>query len=135
VGPVTADSSTEDFLKITGGLFGILGHNYTCFLKFKGGKGVATSSGVTLALVPMALAISVGVWVVVLLLTRYVSLASIAAAFVLPFAAWWPARYSTTMIVVAAVIGALAIYKHRTNIKRLMNGTENRFGKKREAAP
>ncbi len=134
VGPVEADSSLEDFLKITGGLFAILGHNYTCFLKFKGGKGIATSSGVALALLPVALGISIALWLVVLALTRYVSVASIAAAFILPFAAWWPGRSSRTMIIVAAMIGALAIYKHRTNMQRLMNGTENRIGKKKEAA-
>jgi len=134
VGPVAEDSSLEDFLKITGGLFAILGHNYTCFLKFKGGKGIATSSGVALALLPVALGISIALWLVVLALTRYVSVASIAAAFILPFAAWWPGRSSRTMIIVAAMIGALAIYKHRTNMQRLMNGTENRMGKKKEAA-
>ena len=133
VGPVAADSSLEDFLKITGGLFAILGHNYTCFLKFKGGKGIATSSGVALALLPVALGISIALWLVVLALTRYVSVASIVAAFVLPFAAWWPGHSSRTMILVAALIGALAIYKHRTNMQRLMNGTENRIGKKKEA--
>ena len=133
VGAVAEDSSREDFLKITGGLFAILGHNYTCFLKFKGGKGIATSSGVALALLPVALGISIALWLVVLALTRYVSVASIVAAFVLPFAAWWPGRSSRTMILVAALIGALAIYKHRTNMQRLMNGTENRIGKKKEA--
>jgi glycerol-3-phosphate acyltransferase PlsY len=133
VGPAD-NASLEDFLKITGGLFAILGHNYTCFLKFKGGKGIATSAGVALALLPVALGISLALWVVVLLLTRYVSVASIAAAAVLPFAAWWPGRSSRTMIIVATVIGALAIYKHRTNMQRLMNGTENRIGKKKETA-
>lgn len=135
-GPLPDEATTEEFLKITGGLFAILGHNYTCFLKFKGGKGVATSAGVTLALLPpLAVGISVGVWGVTLAVTRYVSVASITAAFLLPFIAWWPARCSRTMIVVAAAIAALAIYKHRTNIQRLMNGTENRFGKKKEGPP
>jgi acyl phosphate:glycerol-3-phosphate acyltransferase len=134
-GPVAEGSSTEEFLKITGGLFAILGHNYTCFLKFKGGKGIATSAGVMLALLPIAMAVSTGVFGVTLAVTRYVSVASMTAALVLPFAAWWPARSSTTMIVVAAMIGALGIYKHRSNIQRLMNGTENRVGKKKEAMP
>ena len=134
VGPVTKDSSLAEILKITGGLFSILGHNYTCFLKFKGGKGIATSSGVALALLPVALGISITLWLVLLALTRYVSVASIAAAFILPFAAWWPGRSSRTMIIVATVIGALAIYKHRSNMQRLMNGTENRIGKKKEPA-
>jgi glycerol-3-phosphate acyltransferase PlsY len=121
-----------EFLKITGGLFAILGHNYTCFLKFKGGKGIATSSGVALALLPVALGISFVVWLILLAITRYVSVASIGAALILPFAAWWPGGNSRTMILVAAAIGGLAIYKHRTNMQRLMNGTENRIGKKKE---
>jgi glycerol-3-phosphate acyltransferase PlsY len=123
-----------EFVKITGGLFAILGHNYTCFLNFKGGKGIATSAGVALALLPVALGIAFVVWLVLLAITRYVSVASIGAALVLPFAAWWPGGNSRTMIVVAAAIGGLAIYKHRTNMQRLMNGTENRLGKKKEAA-
>jgi acyl phosphate:glycerol-3-phosphate acyltransferase len=134
-GPLGNDSTTHEFLKIVGGFLAILGHNYTCWLQFKGGKGIATSAGVVLGLLPLALAVSLGVWLFVFAMTRYVSAASMAAAFVLPFAAWWPARSSRTMIVVAVAIGALAIYKHRTNIQRLRNGTESRFGKKREAAP
>jgi len=134
-GSLEMDSTTDEYLKIIGGVFAILGHNYTCWLKFKGGKGIATSAGVTLALLPLAMGISLGVWLLLLAITRYVSVASIGAAFVLPFAAWWPARSSRTMIIVAAAIGVLAIYKHRVNIQRLRNGTENRVGKKREAAP
>jgi acyl phosphate:glycerol-3-phosphate acyltransferase len=134
-GTVMPDSPTEEFLKITGGLFAIVGHNYTCFLKFKGGKGVATSAGVALALLPVALGVAFVVWILTLALTRYVSVASIAGAAVLPFAAWWPGQSSRTMIIVATVIGVLAIYKHRSNIQRLMNGTENRVGKKKEPAP
>ena len=66
VGPLESASATHEFLEITGGL-AILGHNYTCWLKFKGGKGIATSAGVVLALLPSALAFSLGVW---LLMTR-----------------------------------------------------------------
>jgi glycerol-3-phosphate acyltransferase PlsY len=132
-GGVEESSTTDEALKIIGGIVAILGHNFTCWLKFKGGKGIATSAGVALALLPVAMGIAVVVFCVVCFATRYVSIASISAAAVLPVAAWWPARSSRTMIGVAAVIAALAIYKHRTNIQRLMNGTENRFGKKPEA--
>lgn len=121
--------------KIIGGFAAILGHNYTCFLKFKGGKGIATSAGVVLALLPKALAVGLAVWIILFLVTRYVSVASIGAAFVLPFGTWFFNRTDTLLISVAAVIGVLAIYKHKSNIQRLMNGTENRFGKKKEAAP
>lgn len=129
-----AEAADAELHRIVAGVCAILGHNYTCWLKFKGGKGIATSAGVVLALLPLALAIAFAVWLLLFALTRYVSVASIGAAFVLPFAAWW-ADYSVRLIVVAATIGALAIYKHRTNIQRLRAGTENRFGRKREAAP
>jgi acyl phosphate:glycerol-3-phosphate acyltransferase len=133
------DPATLEYLKITGAFLAILGHNYTCWLKFKGGKGIATSAGAMLALMPLALAVALGVFLILFFVTRYVSVASISAAFVLPFGAWLAPKLlnreaSPRLIIVAAVIGALAIYKHRSNIQRLMNGTENRFGKKREAA-
>ena len=128
-----AESADAEVHRIVAGVFSILGHNYTCWLKFKGGKGIATSAGVVLALLPMALGVAFVVWVLLFAITRYVSVASMGAAFVLPFAAWWTG-YSLRMIGVAAAIGALAIYKHRTNIQRLRAGTENRFGKKREAS-
>ena len=131
------NEGTTDFElhKVVGGFFAILGHNYTCWLRFKGGKGIATSAGVVLALLPLAFAAALGVWIVLFFTTRYVSVASIGAAFVLPFATWWFGRSrSPTLVVVAAVIGALAIYKHRANIQRLRAGTENRFGAKKKEA-
>ena len=134
VGPVP-DVATLEYLKITGAFLAILGHNYTRWLRFKGGKGIATSAGAVLALLPLALAVALGVWVLLLAATRYVSVASMGAAFILPFAAWLVARSSPRMIAVAAVIGALAIYKHRSNIQRLLAGTENRVGRPRKAQP
>ena len=105
----------------------ILGHNYTCWLHFKGGKGIATSAGVLLALAPLAFLTILAVWIVVFALTRYVSLASISAAVALPVAAWLTGR-SLTFVLVMIVLGALAVYKHKANIKRLLEGTENRIG-------
>jgi glycerol-3-phosphate acyltransferase PlsY len=112
------------------GIFAILGHNYTCWLKFKGGKGVATTAGVLLAWTPVGFGIALAVWLVVFALSRFVSLASIVAAVSLPVATWLSGR-SPTFIVVTAVLGALAIYKHKDNIKRLLNGTEHRVGQKK----
>jgi glycerol-3-phosphate acyltransferase PlsY len=129
-----AESADAEFHRIVAGICAILGHNYTCWLKFKGGKGIATSAGVILALLPLALAVGFGVWLLLFVITRYVSVASMGSALVLPFAAKL-AGYSLRMIIVAAAIGALAIYKHRSNIQRLRAGTESRFGKKREASP
>jgi glycerol-3-phosphate acyltransferase PlsY len=103
-------------------------------LKFKGGKGIATSAGVLAALVPWALLIILGVWIVLLACTRYVSLASIAASVTLPFAVWIT-HGSITMIIVGAVMAALAVYRHRSNIQRLLQGNESRLAlNKREPA-
>jgi glycerol-3-phosphate acyltransferase PlsY len=107
----------------------VLGHNYTCWLRFKGGKGIATSAGVLTALVPWALLIILSVWVVLFLVTRYVSVGSVAASFTLPFATWFT-THSLTVTFVTGGMGALAVYKHRANIQRLLAGTEPRFGRK-----
>ena len=119
----------HDILRITGGVSALLGHNYTCWLKFKGGKGIATSAGVLAALVPLAFITILLIWIVVFALSRYVSLASIAAAVALPFAAWFT-RNSATIVGVTAAMAVLAVYKHRANIQRLLNGTESRFVRK-----
>jgi len=113
-------------LRIAAGLAAILGHNYTCWLRFKGGKGIATSAGVLLVWMPAALGLALLVWVLAFLVSGYVSLASVVAAFALPFIVWLTGG-SATLIAVAAVLGALAIYKHRSNIQRLRAGTEHRF--------
>jgi len=125
----SAGPQAREWLAICAGFAAILGHNYTCWLHFKGGKGIATSAGVLMALVPLALLIILAVWILLFALTRYVSLASICAAFALPFAAWLT-RQSTAMKILTAAVGALAIYKHKANIQRLIQGTENRFGAK-----
>ena len=109
-------------LRIAAGLAAILGHNYTCWLRFKGGKGIATSAGVLLVWMPAALGLALLVWVLAFLVSGYVSLASVVAAFALPFIVWLTGG-SATLIAVAAVLGALAIYKHRSNIQRLRAGT------------
>ena len=118
---------SRDGLSVVAGAFAVLGHNYTFWLWFKGGKGVATTGGVLLALSWAGFLISTGVWLLVAALTRYVSLASIAAGFSLPFSVWISGG-SRTLIAVFAVIGVLAVLKHRTNIRRLLDGTEHRFG-------
>ena len=121
--------SAREHHQLLAALAAVLGHNYTLWLRFRGGKGIATSAGVLLALVPWALLIITLVWVVVMALTRYVSLASICASLVLPFACWLTGE-SRTLIWVTAGMAALAIFKHRPNILRLLKGTESRFGVK-----
>src|SRR5688572_20834036 len=130
-----ARAGEGEALRITAGLAAILGHNFTCWLKFRGGKGIATSAGVLAALVPGALLIVLSIWAIVFALTRYVSLASMLAALALPVATWITRR-DTSLTIVTAAMAALAIYKHRSNIQRLIHGTENRFrSKPREAGP
>lgn len=118
---------SREYLAIVAAVFGVLGHNYTFWLWFKGGKGVATTGGVLLALSWAGFLMSAGLWLLVLAVSRYVSLASIAAGVSLPFSVWISGG-SPNMIAVFAIIGALAIVKHRANIQRLLNGTEHRVG-------
>ena len=115
--------------QIISGIFVVLGHNFTCWLKFKGGKGIATSAGVFVALAPLALGIALGTWIVVFALSRYVSIASIAAAVALPTAVWVTPN-SLTLRIVTTALGLLAIAKHKSNLERLFKGTERRFGQK-----
>ena len=121
-GPV---AEVETF-RIVAGIAAVLGHNYTCWLKFKGGKGIATSAGVYLALAPLSVGIALGAWIIVFLLGRFVSVASIAAAVALPTAVWFR-KDSLFLGIVTTALGLLAIYKHKSNIQRLIRGTESRI--------
>ena len=113
-------------------LAAVLGHNYTCWLKFKGGKGIATSAGVLTALVPWALLIILSLFIIFTALTRYVSVGSLVASFTLPFATWFTEQHDLTLTIVTGLMGALVIYKHRANIRRLLNGAESRLSFKRK---
>jgi glycerol-3-phosphate acyltransferase PlsY len=121
--------ATREDLALVGGAAAIVGHLFTFWLNFKGGKGVATTGGVVLAWVPLACLVALTLWVLVLAISKYVSLASIAAAIVLPFAVWLCGG-SLTMILVMTGVSLLAIYKHKGNIHRLLTGAERRIGQK-----
>jgi glycerol-3-phosphate acyltransferase PlsY len=122
--------TTREHLAIAAGAAAILGHIYTFWLYFKGGKGIATSGGVVMAWAPAACLTALALWGLVLVLSKYVSMASIAAAVVLPFAVWaW--NGSATMTGVMTGVSLLAIYKHKANIQRLLKGTERRIGKQK----
>jgi len=108
------------------------GNTANVFLGFKGGKGVATACGVFLALTPVGLLAALAAFLLVIAATRYVSLGSIGAAVVLPAATAWRQGFGA-MFVLTAVVGALVIIKHRSNIKRLMAGTENKVGRRKPA--
>jgi glycerol-3-phosphate acyltransferase PlsY len=113
----------------------ILGHVFPVWLSFRGGKGVASALGVFLALTwPSALAVF-GVFLVVVLITRYVSLASIVAAAVFPLFGFWFVPFRTpTVIVGFLLIPLIIIVKHHQNIRRLLSGTESRFGSRKATA-
>lgn len=116
------------------GLVGaLLGHSFSCFTRFRGGKGVATATGGLLVLLPLAVLIGAVVWTATFYSTRYVSLASILSAVAIPVAAYC-LHEQTLLLGLTVVIALLVIVRHRTNIQRLLNGTENRFTKK-NAAP
>jgi glycerol-3-phosphate acyltransferase PlsY len=119
---------------VIAGICAVLGHNYTCWLHFKGGKGIATTAGVYFALAPLAVSIALATWIVTTLITRYVSVASIAAAIALPTAVWITKPDNLLLGIVTTALGLLAIFKHRKNIQRLMNGTEHRIGQKAQSA-
>jgi glycerol-3-phosphate acyltransferase PlsY len=130
--PALACTGPEDPNRISLGLlFGalaIVGHNWPVFLRFKGGKGVATTVGALLGVAPGLVGIGFLAWLLVLLATGYVSLASILAAVTIPIAAWW--QHADGPIVLPGaltLLGLLVIWRHKTNIKRLFQGTENRF--------
>jgi len=108
------------------GLAAFCGHVFSVFLRFRGGKGVATALGVFLALSPTAVAIALGVFVVLMLIWRYVSLGSICAAAVMPLAVWAMAG-GRMLILVTLIIALIVIIRHLENIRRLIDGTENRF--------
>ena len=120
-----------------GGLFAILGHIFPLWLRFKGGKGVATAVGVFLALAPSALLVAFLCFAVTVVLTRYVSLGSIVAAVVFPFAAYFLDREVATPQFMAVLIccSLIIILKHHENIRRLISGTENKFGGKKSVPP
>ena len=110
----------------------IAGHNWPCWLRFKGGKGVATSAGALLAFLPVPMLCGLAVWGAVFAIWRYVSLASICAAVTVPLATWFITN-NMTLTVFTTILGAVAIAKHKPNIQRLMAGTENRVGTKQNA--
>ncbi len=112
------------------GLVGaMLGHSYSCFTRFRGGKGVATGAGGICLIMPISALVGGSVWLAVFLATRYVSLASILAAASLPVTAWLRDR-PVVLVTLAALIALFVIVRHRENIRRLANGTEHRFVKK-----
>jgi glycerol-3-phosphate acyltransferase PlsY len=107
----------------------LLGHCFSCFLKFKGGKGVASTIGGLLVLLPIPILIGAVLWGLVFLASRYVSLASLALGVSLPVSCLF-LKLDQPRFWFAAAIAAFNVWTHRSNIGRLLAGTENRFAKK-----
>lgn len=123
------------------GFAAVLGHMFSLFLRFKGGKGVASSAGMMLGLMPyytLPGLLGIVVFILVFALTRYVSLGSIVSACAFPLlylllaqAMHWPVfGNQLPLLIFAVLIAAMIVYKHRSNIRRLLTGTENKFVKK-----
>jgi glycerol-3-phosphate acyltransferase PlsY len=109
------------------GLAAIIGHNYTPWLGFKGGKGIATSAGVLAALMPPVLAVALSLWIIATLITRTVSIGSILAAASLAPLAYFFYPGNWIYFGLACLAGLLAVWRHRSNIQRLLAGTESRI--------
>lgn len=119
--------SISPYFAILCGILAVVGHVFSVFVRFRGGKGVATASGVMLGLTPWAVLVSFLAWIVVVRLTGYVSLGSIVGAIVLPLAAWLLQPAHRSIVWIEVVVAAAIIFLHRANIRRLLAGTENRF--------
>jgi acyl phosphate:glycerol-3-phosphate acyltransferase len=139
-GPIPFENKTpfDDFtvVQIIAGCAAILGHIWTLFAGFKGGKGIATAGGMLIGVAPVEVAVSLGIFVVVFLISHYVSLGSLSAAASFPLTMFFrenvfmvEIRGYNTLIFFSIAISLLIFYTHRANIKRLLKGTENRISR------
>jgi glycerol-3-phosphate acyltransferase PlsY len=123
---------------VAAAIFAVIGHSYPVWLKFQGGKGIATSAGIMLALFPWPVfASGLLVWLMLFYSTRFVSVASLGAAVALPSSSavlWWLGDCDAIRTSIAAAMCVLAVWRHKSNISRLMAGTEKRFEKKSKPA-
>ncbi|RKX20952.1 MAG: acyl-phosphate glycerol 3-phosphate acyltransferase [Candidatus Zixiibacteriota bacterium] len=121
-----------EYLKLVAGLLAILGHVFPIFIGFRGGKGINTALGVFITLLIIPTLIALAIFIISVVITRYVSLGSILASLTLPISIFVlktlnPGQYHPVYLPVTVIFAVLAIFAHRTNIKRLVNGVENKF--------
>jgi acyl phosphate:glycerol-3-phosphate acyltransferase len=125
--------NSPEIIGIAAAISCIIGHSYPAWLKFKGGKGVATSAGTLFALTPIGGAIGVAIWIGMFCVTRYVSVASVTVAAVLPLVILtmsWQNENAKEIFYFSVCVAAIVIWRHRSNLSRLMRGTELRFNRK-----
>ena len=139
VGPGT----TGQVIEVCAALAAILGHNYSPWVGFKGGKGIATSAGALAGLMPVALVLLLTIFTVTTFVSRYVSVGSIVTAVALPvltiFGSYYHGKiadgtWNIPLFVFSLIAGLLAVWKHRSNISRLLAGTENKIGSKKKSS-
>jgi acyl phosphate:glycerol-3-phosphate acyltransferase len=123
---ITGDPNATN-MAVAGLIGAVLGHSFSCFTKFRGGKGVATGAGGMLVALPIPALIALGVFLLVRFTTRYVSLASMVAAGSLPISSWL-LHERTVLIAMSAAIAVFVVVRHRANISRLLAGTESKAG-------
>ena len=132
---VIADGSSDTalaYLPLAVGVMTVAGHMWTCFMRFKGGKGIATGFGMLVALLPWLVLTAFGIFVVTVWISHYISLGSILAAAFLLVAVWFPILENPGMdnlpqCILVAFVAAFAIWKHKSNIQRLAKGCENKI--------
>lgn len=138
---LAARGEQSDWPAIAAAVGTVIGHNYTFWLHFKGGKGIATSAGVLLALHPVTLAAALSMWIILYFTTRYVAVASIGASLMVALVPLTLHLLSNDgqpglpLVGFGLLLGILAIWRHRSNIRRLINGTEHRFVRKSSPDP
>ncbi len=131
---VRPESTSPEVVGILAAVSAVIGHSFPLWLKFRGGKGVATSAGALFGLMPLATLIGVGIWILTFFLTRYVSVASVTTAVALPLViaimTWLNQTYGKALFYSSLCIAAVVIWRHHSNLSRLIRGTEPRFTRK-----
>jgi len=124
---LSSEGISSNLLAVVGLAGAIMGHSFSVFLKFKGGKGVATTMGGLLAIMPIVFMIGVAVWLIVFFLSRTVALASILFSLSLPISAFFIYPISDIRFILCVVLSILIIIRHHSNIRRMLSGNENSF--------
>lgn len=117
--------------EIVAGISVVLGHNWPVFLKFKGGKGIATTIGLMIPIDPIMVLLIVAAGVMLIVITRYVSLGSVMGVLIYPIA-MIATRKPLEYIIFSIILSAMAVFKHRSNLERLLKGTESKLGQKKK---